>query len=159
MDDIAVAPNPKTMDALDLRVLAQLAAIQRNGRPGFVECVITLFLQTASNLIKDLEAASANNESDTLYRASHTLKPCSATVGALSLAALCETLEGIARSAASATSMRAVADFGKPARYADAAASCSFQIAAIGYPGATGRAYRFAWAVCPSQPRRISVSR
>ena len=98
LDDIAVAPNPKTMDALDLRVLAQLAAIQRNGRPGFVECVITLFLQTASNLIKDLEAASAKNESDTLYRASHTLKPCSATVGALSLAALCETLEEMARS-------------------------------------------------------------
>ena len=71
MDVIAVAPNPKTMDALDLRVLAQLAAIQRNGRPGFVEDVITLFLQTASNLIKDLEAASANNEPDTLYRASH----------------------------------------------------------------------------------------
>jgi hypothetical protein len=59
------------MDALDLRVLAQLAAIQRNGQPGFVERVITLFLQTASNLIKDLEAASANNEFDTLYRASH----------------------------------------------------------------------------------------
>ena len=98
LDDIAVAPNPKTMDALDLRVLAQLAAIQRNGQPGFVERVITLFLQTASNLIKDLEAASANNESDTLYRASHTLKPCSATVGALSLAALCETLERMARS-------------------------------------------------------------
>ena len=98
LDDIAVAPNPETMDALDLRVLVQLAAIQRNGQPGFVERVITLFLQTASNLIKDLEAASANNESDTLYRASHTLKPCSATVGALSLAALCETLEGIARS-------------------------------------------------------------
>ena len=98
MDVIAVAPNPKTMDALDLRVLAQLAAIQRNGRPGFVERVITLFLQTASNLIKDLEAASAKNESDTLYRASHTLKPCSATVGALSLAALCETLERTARS-------------------------------------------------------------
>ena len=98
MDVIAVAPNPKTMDALDLRVLAQLAAIQRNGRPGFVERVITLFLHTASNLIKDLEAASANNESDTLYRASHTLKPCSATVGALSLAALCETLEEMARS-------------------------------------------------------------
>ena len=100
MDDIAVVPNPETMDALDLRVLAQLAAMQRNGRPGFLERIITLFLETASNLISDLETASASNELATLYRISHTLKPCSATVGALSLAALCETLEAMARSGA-----------------------------------------------------------
>jgi HPt (histidine-containing phosphotransfer) domain-containing protein len=86
------------MEALDLRVLAQLAEIQRNGRPGFVDRVIALFLQTAPNLIKELETASANNELGDLHHASHTLKPCSATVGALSLAALCEALEKTARS-------------------------------------------------------------
>ena len=37
------------------------------------------------------------NQAATLYRASHTLKRCSATVGALSLAALCETLESATR--------------------------------------------------------------
>jgi len=83
---------------VDLGVLAQLDAIQRNGRPGFVERVILLFLQTASDLVKELQTASADNRTASLYRASHTLKPCSTTVGALSLAALCETLEGMARS-------------------------------------------------------------
>jgi HPt (histidine-containing phosphotransfer) domain-containing protein len=63
-----------------------------------VERVISLFLQTAPNLIRDLEAASEKNQCADLHRASHTLKPCSATVGALSLAALCEALEGMARS-------------------------------------------------------------
>jgi HPt (histidine-containing phosphotransfer) domain-containing protein len=63
-----------------------------------VQCVISLFLQTASDLINDLEVASANDEAAAPYHASHSLKPCSATVGALSLAALCETLERITRS-------------------------------------------------------------
>jgi HPt (histidine-containing phosphotransfer) domain-containing protein len=49
-------------------------------------------------LIADLEAASASDEVAGLRRASHTLKPCSASVGALPLAALCETLEQMARS-------------------------------------------------------------
>jgi HPt (histidine-containing phosphotransfer) domain-containing protein len=84
--------------ALDPLVLAELAHMQRNGRPGFMDRVITLYLQTASELIADLEAASASDELTVLHRASHTLKPCSATVGALSLAALCETLEQMARS-------------------------------------------------------------
>jgi len=84
--------------ALDPRVLAELANMQRNGRPGFMDRVITLYLQTAAELIADLEAASASVELAVLHRVSHTLKPCSATVGALSLAALCETLEQMARS-------------------------------------------------------------
>lgn len=84
--------------ALDPGVLAELANMQRNGRSGFMDRVITLYLQTAAELIADLEAASASVELAVLHRASHTLKPCSATVGALSLAALCETLEQMARS-------------------------------------------------------------
>jgi HPt (histidine-containing phosphotransfer) domain-containing protein len=84
--------------ALDPRVLAELANMQRNGRPGFMDRVITLYLQTAAELIADLEAASISVELAVLHRVSHTLKPCSATVGALSLAALCETLEQMARS-------------------------------------------------------------
>jgi hypothetical protein len=62
VENIAITADPETTNVLDTHVLAQLAVIQRNGRPGFVERIITLFLQTASDLIKDLEAASANNE-------------------------------------------------------------------------------------------------
>jgi HPt (histidine-containing phosphotransfer) domain-containing protein len=84
--------------AIDLGVLAQLAAMQRDGRPGFMERIITLFLLTAPRLINDLEAASKADEITALRRASHSLRPCSATVGALSLATLCESLETMARS-------------------------------------------------------------
>jgi HPt (histidine-containing phosphotransfer) domain-containing protein len=91
-------PEPAIGPALDAQVLAELASMQRNGRPGFVDRVITLYLQAASVLIADLEGACISEELDVLHRASHTLKPCSATVGALPLAALCEKLEHMARS-------------------------------------------------------------
>jgi HPt (histidine-containing phosphotransfer) domain-containing protein len=84
--------------ALDLQVLAQLAAIGRNGRPDFMDRIVTLFLLTAPRLIKELEIASEAVEIAALHRASHSLRPCSATVGALSLATLCEALETLARS-------------------------------------------------------------
>jgi HPt (histidine-containing phosphotransfer) domain-containing protein len=96
--EMAAVLEPVSDPALDPRVLAELANMQRNGRPGFMDRVITLYLQTASELIADLEAASASDELTVLQRASHTLKPCSATVGALSLAALCDRLEQMARS-------------------------------------------------------------
>jgi HPt (histidine-containing phosphotransfer) domain-containing protein len=66
-------------------VLADLTDMQRNGRPGFVQRVIKMYLQTAAELIGELETASVKNEPAILYRASHTLKPCSATVGAIPL--------------------------------------------------------------------------
>ena len=91
-------PEPASNPALDVQVLAELANLQRNVRPGFMDRVITLYLQAASKLIEDLEVASASDELAMLRRASHTLKPCSAAVGALPLAALCETLERMARS-------------------------------------------------------------
>ena len=95
LDDIAITDRGDTTGPLDPRVLSELAEIQRNGRPVFMQRVITLYLQTAAELIKELEAASVSTA--ILYRASHTLKPCSATVGALSLAALCEALESATR--------------------------------------------------------------
>jgi len=82
LDDIAIRNGGDTTGPLDPRVLTELSEIQRKGRPGFMQRIITLYLQTAAELIKELEAASVSNEAAILYRASHTLKPCSATVGA-----------------------------------------------------------------------------
>src|SRR5207248_10682254 len=62
LDNIAVANLPETTGPLDPRVLAELAAMQRNGRPGFMQRVIALYLQTAAELIKELEVASLSNE-------------------------------------------------------------------------------------------------
>jgi len=89
-DRDAVAP-------LDVGTLAQLSAIQRNGRPGFMDQVITLFLLTAPSMIKDLQVAAGTDEVVALHHVSHSLRSCSAVIGALSLASLCEELEAVAR--------------------------------------------------------------
>ena len=54
---LAVAIDPALPD-----VLAELARMQRNGRPGSMERLIALYLQTASELIADLEAASVSDD-------------------------------------------------------------------------------------------------
>ncbi len=91
-------PEDEIHPAIDVRVLEELAHMQRHGQPGFMNRVITMFLETAPTLIAHLEAASASDGLAVLQRTSHTLKPCSSIVGALSLAALCESLEQMARS-------------------------------------------------------------
>jgi hypothetical protein len=80
---------------LDVGTLAQLSAIQRNGRPGFMDQVITLFF--APSMIKDLRVAADTNKVVALHHISHSLRSCSAVIGALSLASLCEALEPVAR--------------------------------------------------------------
>jgi two-component system, sensor histidine kinase len=106
---------------IDLGVLAQLAAMQRDGRPGFMDRIVTLFLLTAPRLINDLKAASKTDEITALRRASHSLRPCSATVGALSLAALCGSLETMARSGSVRNSAVQVAAIAQEYRRVEAA--------------------------------------
>ena len=59
--------------------------------------VITLFLLTAPSMIKDLQVAAGTDEVVALHHVSHSLRSCSAVIGALSLASLCEALERMAR--------------------------------------------------------------
>jgi HPt (histidine-containing phosphotransfer) domain-containing protein len=55
--------------------------------------VIKLFLETALEFVKELGDASASGDAVRLQRASHSLKPCSATVGASVLSAHCGDLK------------------------------------------------------------------
>jgi two-component system, sensor histidine kinase len=85
------------LDPIDTRVLNGLAGLQREGRPDIVNRVVTLFLESAPLLIKELESAVASGDLALLHRASHTLKSASANVGAAQLSARCESLEAAAR--------------------------------------------------------------
>ena len=59
--------------------------------------VIKLFLETALEFVKELGDASASGGTVRLQRASHSLKPCGATVGASVLSAHCGELEAVVR--------------------------------------------------------------
>jgi CheY-like chemotaxis protein/HPt (histidine-containing phosphotransfer) domain-containing protein len=91
-------PSPAlTGEPIDDRVLDVLAGLQQAGRPGIIGRVISLFLQSAPFLLKDLEEGAAKGDMALLHRASHTLKSASANVGAVLLSAHCKELEALAR--------------------------------------------------------------
>jgi signal transduction histidine kinase/DNA-binding response OmpR family regulator/HPt (histidine-containing phosphotransfer) domain-containing protein len=92
------APSlPDTAEPIDNRVLDVLAGLQQAGRPGLIGRVISIFLQSAPFLLKDLEEGAARGDMALLHRASHTLKSASANVGAVLLSAHCKELEALAR--------------------------------------------------------------
>ena len=91
-------PRRSTDEPIDDRVLDVLAGLQQAGRPGIVSRVISLFLQSAPVLVRDLQAAAESGDTALLHRTSHTLKSASANVGAAVLAAHCKELEALARS-------------------------------------------------------------
>jgi len=93
----APAPVPMPTEPIDEAVLENLAQLQREGRPDIVNRVITLFLESAPALLKDLQEGAAKGDTALLHRASHTLKSASANVGAALLSAHCRELEAMAR--------------------------------------------------------------
>jgi CheY-like chemotaxis protein/HPt (histidine-containing phosphotransfer) domain-containing protein len=88
---------PPPIEPIDEGVLANLAQLQRQGRPDIVNRVITLFLESAPALLKDLQEGAENGDADRMGRASHALKSCAANVGAAAFSARCDELEALAR--------------------------------------------------------------
>ena len=112
---------PGTSEPIDDSVLDVLATLQRDSRPGIVGRVITLFLQSAPVLVKDLEDGAASGDAALLHRASHTLKSASANVGAVLLSAHCKELEGLARTGSVSDAPSRVATIVEDFRRAEAA--------------------------------------
>jgi CheY-like chemotaxis protein len=93
-------PGPPTsrIEPIDQAALDNLAQLQREDRPDIVNRVITLFLETAPALLKDLQEGAEDGDTARLGRASHALKSSAANVGAAAFSARCEELEILARS-------------------------------------------------------------
>jgi signal transduction histidine kinase/CheY-like chemotaxis protein/HPt (histidine-containing phosphotransfer) domain-containing protein len=119
----AAAPPsmPGAAEAIDDRVLNELARLQRDGRPDIVDRVITLFLHTSPALVRDLEEAAASANGTRLHRASHTLKSASANVGAVLLSAHCKELEALTRTGTVPDAPSRVATIVEDYRQAEAA--------------------------------------
>jgi CheY-like chemotaxis protein/HPt (histidine-containing phosphotransfer) domain-containing protein len=99
---LAEAPDPALITngetcILDPVALKQIRALQRPDGPNILQKVITSYLQDSSQLIDTIRNAIAQNDPPILYRAAHSLKSTSATVGATSLAGLCKELEALGR--------------------------------------------------------------
>ncbi|MEB3231982.1 MAG: response regulator [Leptolyngbyaceae bacterium] len=83
------AHQPEGLDWSTLRQAAELVHYDH----GFMADLMTVFLKESQTFIDQMQAAIATQEFDSAYRAAHTLKSSSASLGALRLAELCKQLE------------------------------------------------------------------
>ena len=79
---------------LDNAVLSRLGG---KSEPELLNRLITMFLESALTLLAELKGGLVDGDMVALRHASHTLKSCSATVGASLLAERCQELEMMAR--------------------------------------------------------------
>jgi PAS domain S-box-containing protein len=82
---------------LDPTVLAGIRQLQRPGREDVVARVIQVYATEAPRLLVRLHEALDHADAEEVRRAAHSLKSCSASVGAVRVAALCKEVEARGR--------------------------------------------------------------
>lgn len=85
------------VNTIDLKQLAALRKINRPGKGDFVTELIDLYMAESASGLVALRHAFVTNDAGELLRVAHLLKGSSANIGALRMAALCDELEGRAR--------------------------------------------------------------
>ena len=78
---------------LDSQALANLSQLDPGGVNKLLPRVLTTYRSSTARLLGQLEAARLSSDTGSLQLVVHTLKSSSASVGALTLAALCATAE------------------------------------------------------------------
>ncbi len=91
-DAVETAAAPATA-RLNPGCLAKLEALQRPGAPSVLARVISIYLDSAPALLRQMDAALREGNAKTLHSAAHSLKSASANLGADTLAAMCRQLE------------------------------------------------------------------
>jgi CheY-like chemotaxis protein len=82
---------------LDPKPLADIRELQRRKATNLLSTLIPRYQQEAQLLLQTLRTAVAHGNAEGVHQAAHSLRSSSATLGACSLAALCENLEAQGR--------------------------------------------------------------
>ena len=91
-------PTPaKPVTGFDTKAIASLHEMLGENAAELLAVVIHNYLEDAPNLIAQIQAAVQQQDAAALRYAAHTLKSISATLGAVTLAQLCQELETIGR--------------------------------------------------------------
>lgn len=90
-------PNPATHNAVDPTVLARVREMMGEKGATLVRDLTELFLKNSPLLLDQLGAALAAGDAETVRRTAHTLRSPAAQMGAMHLAALCQSLEAQGR--------------------------------------------------------------
>ncbi|HET7672538.1 MAG TPA: response regulator, partial [Burkholderiales bacterium] len=95
----AAGAERKSGQALDRQVLDQLGSVRTNGRPELLSRVIQVYLAESPALVEKLKDALRAGNASALASSAHSLKGCSANVGATALTRYCAQAEAVARRA------------------------------------------------------------
>lgn len=95
---------------VDRTALERLAALQPAGENGALRKIIALYVDQAERLLAALRGAVSRLDPAALEGAAHTLKSCSAGLGALPLAGICRELERLGRTGNLANAGELLAD-------------------------------------------------
>jgi two-component system, sensor histidine kinase and response regulator len=87
----------KAPGVLDRQVLDQLSKLLTNGKPEVLARTISLYLSESPKLIQKLKQAAGDSDAPEIVRSAHSLKSCSANVGATALSRYCGDIEALAR--------------------------------------------------------------
>ena len=83
----------ETNKRFDPTVFAKYRRIQQMGQPDIVVEIIESYLKSALPLVQKMRAALALGDGGALWRAAHTMKSSSGSVGAMKMAKICQELE------------------------------------------------------------------
>jgi CheY-like chemotaxis protein len=95
----AASPSAGDDEVIDQQVLDQLSALRINGKPELLARTINLYLIESPKLVHKLQQAAAAANAPEIARSAHSLKSCSANVGARVLSRYCSDIEASARRA------------------------------------------------------------
>ena len=94
---VVMPAQAKGTGILDRQVLDQLGTLRTNGRPELLARTIDLYLAESPKLLQKLKHAASANDASEIARSAHSLKSCSANVGATLLSRYCADIEASAR--------------------------------------------------------------
>ena len=128
-------PAPASEQAaavIDRQVLDYLASLRTNGKPELLARTINLYLVESPKLVQKLKQAAAANDAPELARSAHSLKSCSANVGARLLSRYCGDIEASARRADTEEARKIVAKVETEYGRVQSALSAEFELLAAG---------------------------
>ncbi|HEU4402891.1 MAG TPA: response regulator [Candidatus Polarisedimenticolia bacterium] len=94
----AAAPAPSAQatpgaDPIDRQTLEMLRVMRQVGKPDLLAKVVTTYLRSAPDLIREMHDAIDRGDAEVIFRTAHSLKSSSAMVGAMQLSALSKEIE------------------------------------------------------------------
>ena len=96
---------------LDAACMAELRALDPDGKAQLVKRVLATYQASLAKLVEQLRVARADGAWEQVSRVAHTLKSSSASIGALTLSALCADIERLLRAGDSAGALPLVDEF------------------------------------------------